>query len=164
MARLEKLFSNVWGNVRGDFDAQCSDDHASCHAWATLGECEKNADFMQANCALSCELCSPALPAAQVDYKRSFDYNQIVQREQAGLWSVSNKKFFFSLNLISFVYRCVRVLLPLLSLSIMSRIYEEITQHQALASFLAFKPFLLFIYLFIYYFFQKKKQIRSPSS
>merc|ERR1719221_1867116 len=36
----------------------CTDDDASCEAWAAMGECENNPAFMLASCRLSCGVCS----------------------------------------------------------------------------------------------------------
>ncbi|GAX75544.1 hypothetical protein CEUSTIGMA_g2987.t1 [Chlamydomonas eustigma] len=35
----------------------CSDLNEECMQWARVGECTKNSDFMQRNCALSCGVC-----------------------------------------------------------------------------------------------------------
>lgn len=43
---------------------------------------------MQTNCALSCALCTPAREPWKIDYKRSFDYLAIVNRQNTGVWSV----------------------------------------------------------------------------
>lgn len=43
MTRPGKFFSNFWGAINGDYEAQCFDDHPSCRAWATVGECKSNA-------------------------------------------------------------------------------------------------------------------------
>jgi len=41
--------------------ARCVDKMAHCHDWAQRGECRSNAQFMAANCAASCKLCSDVL-------------------------------------------------------------------------------------------------------
>lgn len=45
--------------VHGDGGHDCTDDDASCAAWAAQGECDKNEAFMSASCRLSCKLCKP---------------------------------------------------------------------------------------------------------
>jgi hypothetical protein len=37
----------------------CEDDNPSCAEWATAGECTKNAGYMRAACAKSCDSCPP---------------------------------------------------------------------------------------------------------
>jgi hypothetical protein len=41
----------------------CKDSDNGCQAWAEMGECEKNAEFMLANCKLSCRVCKVFAPA-----------------------------------------------------------------------------------------------------
>lgn len=41
----------------------CKDSDDGCSAWAEMGECEKNAEFMLANCRLSCRICQVSAPA-----------------------------------------------------------------------------------------------------
>ena len=38
------------------FFQDCEDNHVSCEAWASQGECEKNPDYMLANCKKSCDV------------------------------------------------------------------------------------------------------------
>lgn len=38
-------------------DSRCKDKHGRCEEWAIMGECEKNAPYMQENCPASCNLC-----------------------------------------------------------------------------------------------------------
>jgi len=45
--------------TNGDVSNPCTDLNESCPDWAWSGECEANPDFMEENCALSCELCTP---------------------------------------------------------------------------------------------------------
>ena len=38
--------------------ANCQNLHASCSYWSALGECDKNVEFMETNCAPACQTCS----------------------------------------------------------------------------------------------------------
>lgn len=42
----------------------CVDTSDSCAYWAEIGECTNNADFMMANCRLSCRVCQVSAPPA----------------------------------------------------------------------------------------------------
>jgi len=37
----------------------CSNDHAHCTDWASIGECDKNPGYMHGSCKLACGLCTP---------------------------------------------------------------------------------------------------------
>mmetsp|Transcript_13422 Transcript_13422/g.26542 ORF Transcript_13422/g.26542 Transcript_13422/m.26542 type:complete len:326 (-) Transcript_13422:478-1455(-) len=39
---------------------QCADNNESCGWWASQGECQRNPRYMLSNCALSCDVCTPA--------------------------------------------------------------------------------------------------------
>eukprot|EP00053_Salpingoeca_punica_P013683 m.123810 g.123810 ORF g.123810 m.123810 type:complete len:834 (+) comp16265_c1_seq1:67-2568(+) len=97
ITRIGKLFSNVWGSILGDFASQCRDESESCSLWKEQGECENNGKFMAASCPLSCGLCQEPGAAADVNYKRSFDYGDIISQEKLGIWNVP---FAYSLLLI----------------------------------------------------------------
>jgi len=45
-----------------DDDPTCVDDHPSCPAWASAGECSKNAAFMRSSCRASCHVCNSTRP------------------------------------------------------------------------------------------------------
>jgi hypothetical protein len=91
ITRTGKLFSNYWGSMTGDFASQCRDESESCQSWTEQGECEHNAKFMAASCPLSCNLCAKAGLTADIDYKRAFDYGQIVNLQKRGIWNVSEQ-------------------------------------------------------------------------
>ena len=38
----------------------CVDNNDQCHGWASIGECEKNPNYMLNNCKLSCNVCTPS--------------------------------------------------------------------------------------------------------
>ena len=40
-----------------DDDADCVDSNDSCQYWASIGECDKNPNYMLGNCELSCDSC-----------------------------------------------------------------------------------------------------------
>ncbi len=89
LARIGKLFSNMWGSVSGDYASQCRDESESCAAWAEQGECETNGKWMTAMCALSCNLCLGPVAVSEAQYKRSFDYSDFISGEKSGVWNVS---------------------------------------------------------------------------
>ncbi|KIH45975.1 shTK domain protein [Ancylostoma duodenale] len=37
--------------------SDCCDSHPSCAHWASVGECERNRNYMMLNCMLSCDSC-----------------------------------------------------------------------------------------------------------
>lgn len=43
--------------------AVCADSNENCASWAQTGECTSNAEFMLANCRLSCSVCQVSAPA-----------------------------------------------------------------------------------------------------
>uniref|UniRef100_A0A183BVU6 peroxidase n=1 Tax=Globodera pallida TaxID=36090 RepID=A0A183BVU6_GLOPA len=47
------------------FSNGCCDQHEWCRFWASIGECQSNADWMALNCQLACSTCSrPNFPSA----------------------------------------------------------------------------------------------------
>eukprot|EP00043_Microstomoeca_roanoka_P012356 m.119411 g.119411 ORF g.119411 m.119411 type:complete len:834 (+) comp15470_c0_seq2:55-2556(+) len=88
LVREGSYFANFWGAATGDRDAVCLDDEQRCQTWATVGECEKNEQYMKTHCQKSCGVCFPAGPLRKVQYKRSSDYRSIVDRQQTGVWAV----------------------------------------------------------------------------
>jgi len=55
MAYLENevLVKPEYSNVR----YHCQNRHELCSFWASMGECEKNPNYMRTNCALACQTC-----------------------------------------------------------------------------------------------------------
>ena len=74
--------------LSGDFDSQCFDDNSMCRAWSVTGECERNPEWMNNHCELSCGKCSAPGQAALATYRRSWDYTGIVERDTVGVWAV----------------------------------------------------------------------------
>eukprot|EP00048_Salpingoeca_helianthica_P000721 m.43563 g.43563 ORF g.43563 m.43563 type:complete len:833 (+) comp10795_c0_seq1:96-2594(+) len=88
MTRYGKTWSNFWGAVDGDFDAQCFDNSPTCGAWAMVGECENNTEWMAANCEQACGNCSAAGPAIISTYRRAWDYLWQAERNIVGVFAV----------------------------------------------------------------------------
>ena len=72
---LHALYPNatrisLWNSegVEVAFSSRCTDNQTGCAEWARSGECERNQNFMRAECKRSCGRCtsgsSPALPIA----------------------------------------------------------------------------------------------------
>ncbi len=59
-----KWSATIWMH-RGQFRAQnlrpqaCAAANDNCSGWAQTGECEKNPQYMQKNCRVSCRVCTP---------------------------------------------------------------------------------------------------------
>ena len=49
----------------------CMDADAQCGAWAQAGQCDTNAEWMLANCRLSCSACQPAAAAPTTELETS---------------------------------------------------------------------------------------------
>lgn len=71
----------------GDLESSCADMVDMCGKWAKEGECQKNEEYMKANCMLSCNICKPTGQPWEISYKRSYDYLHIVERTRQGVWT-----------------------------------------------------------------------------
>lgn len=84
---LNYMNNESFQNLPRDIQKQCSNKHALCSFWASLGECEKNKAWMTTNCAPACTTCDlidinnrcPKIKDA-VPALRPGDLNQMFQR------------------------------------------------------------------------------------
>ena len=67
----------------------CRDQHPNCASWATYGECEKNPNYMQSHCPVSCDTCPMVAP----EYVPiSFGKTQILEPDSSKNFTVDDMK------------------------------------------------------------------------
>lgn len=50
--------------------SSCKDTHYFCQAWAGLGECQSNQDFMKLSCPSACGLCQASFASDKVKLRQ----------------------------------------------------------------------------------------------
>ena len=67
----------------------CRDQHPNCASWATYGECDKNPNYMQSHCPVSCDTCPMVAP----EYVPiSFGKTQILEPDTSKNFTVDDMK------------------------------------------------------------------------
>mmetsp|Transcript_15600 Transcript_15600/g.26594 ORF Transcript_15600/g.26594 Transcript_15600/m.26594 type:complete len:471 (+) Transcript_15600:99-1511(+) len=61
---------------------ECKDTNEECEHWASLGECDANPNYMQANCALSCNSCPKQRVISAEERKLVEDVSNFGERQR----------------------------------------------------------------------------------